>query len=816
MRKRLIWIGGGVVALALLVLLFVIGVIVASHPQRSGAAVLADLNAPVRIIYDERGVPHIYADNEADAYRALGFVHAKDRLWQMELVRRVSRGELSDLFGMAALDADTLFRTLQLRRFSERYMRERTANLDPALVRNLQAYLEGVNAQMEHGPLPLEFRLLGAPRRPFDLADIYAVAAYTAYTFMNGMHTDPTLTFVRDSLGPEYLNDLAWDGPEMMTQAKRNTRPAPWAGAGETTPAAQRGLQLERDFAPAFGRARNSLAYLPAALSGSNAWAISASRSESGYPILCNDPHISFAQPAVWYEAHLIAPGHEIYGHFLALLPLPLVGHSREHAWGVTMLLNDDVDFYLETPAPGQQAAILYRGQVVPLEVWREQVPVKGRAPVTIELRSGPHGPIINRVFAGAREINRPIAMRWGFLDLDNNIAGAFHLLARASGLAEARTAASMIRAPGLNVLYANRSGDIAWWAAGRETQIASNASRAFLLDGESGRDDVVALRPFEENPHQENPPEGMVVSGNNRLIWGQGRAMEGYPSPDARALRIRRLLSADLQLGVSDMKRIQLDIRDEDLALPIRDRARLALAGELDQAAVGELLQAYWKWDGEYRADSAAPMLHWEFCYQLLRTAMYDELGEVFFGAILKSRVSIWSLAPLLASENSPWWDDRATPDLRESRKTIVRKAMLRAIAALEENYGRNWQNWRWDQMHTVSHGHALGRAWPLDRLLNVGPWPAPGGRETINNYHFDFGSGVARVTAGPSTRRIVDLAAPQRAFGILPTGQSGHPFEALASDQAADHLAGRWRTQAMDAADIKEKHTIMLLPER
>ncbi|MBX7059776.1 MAG: penicillin acylase family protein [Leptospirales bacterium] len=787
-------------AVLALILLAFVALSEASRPVRSGLADLPGLGAPVRILYDERGVPHIFADSEPDAYRALGYVQTKDRWWQMELARRVARGELSEILGAPTLEADVLFRTLGLSRFGQQYLQRRGASLDPAMLRNLQAYVDGINAHVERGPLPLEFRLLQAPRRNFELSDIFAISGYVAYTFLDAMETDPTATYIRDALGPQYLQGVAWDGAQAMAAIRASAKRETWGG--DLQPAAW----LRRDLQPAIQRMQSIAALAPAArsLAGSNAWIVSGARSDSGYPILCNDPHIAFSQPGAWYEAHLHTPQLNLYGHYLAALPLPLVGHTDDHAWGLTMLLNDDADFYVETPAPGVENAILYRGQVAAMELQREDIQIRGAGIQSIVVRSSVHGPIINDVFDGFRSQRRPVALRWGYLNFDNDIAGAFHSLAHATSLADARQAASRILSPGLNVLYANRQGDIGWWAAGRQARLQSSASRAFLLDGASGRYDLRDFLPFADNPHQENPPDGLIVSANNRMLWGQGHPLEGYYSPDARALRIRQLLEAQPKLGVADMKRIQLDRRDNRLALAVRDAARLALHGDLDSTPAASLLQQYWQWDGAYEADLAAPMLHWEFSYQLLRAAMVDELGEDFFAVFLRSPASIWTLLELLQNDSAPWWDDRSTPEPRESRATIVRRAMLRAIVVLQERYGANFNDWQWQTMHAVVHQHALGGLWPLGLLLNVGPYPAPGGRETINNYHFPFESGAAQVSIGPSTRRIIDLAAPQRALGILPAGQSGHWLDANYQDQALDHLQGRWRTQWMDPAEL------------
>ncbi len=786
------------VVCALGVVLIVIG---ASQPQRAGVAVLADFEGPVETLYDARGVPHIYAGSENDAYRALGYIHAKDRLWQMELMRRIPRGELAEIFGSDLVEIDRLFRTLRIGAFAEQYARD-SATQAPARVRRLiAAYLGGVNEYIRRGPRPIEMLALGVEPRPFTESDVVAIAGYLAFSFMAALDTDPLLTRIRDQLGPEYLRDVSWAEPEEMARLLRS--PA----------AARRNVYNLRDpdrLLALAGRWRAARSEFPLlnGIAGSNGWILSSARSSSGRPILCNDPHIQFGAPAVWYQAHLVSPQSEVYGFFIAGLPAALVGHARTHAWGLTMLQNDDADLYRERVNPDNVEQIRENGAWVTLGSASETIRVRGAADQTLRVRFSARGPIINDVVGPLRKEDAPVSLRWGFHDPANRLLEVFYELSGASTLEAAREAAAKLAAPGLNVLYANESGDIARWSAARLPERRVPGAGFFLLNGDDPADNYDQFRDFSENPHSENPAAGVVISANHRPPAEDGARFDGYFNADSRAVRIAELLAQKEILDLRDMRRMQLDVK-ETFATPAILKAVLpVLAGETaiqnGTEAVRVALADLKNWDGNYAASARAPLIYNHFLQNLMEAALADELGEDGFAAFLAQRLPEWTLPTLAEREDSPWWDDVRTQELRESRGAILARAFLRTVADLEQEQGANFSDWRWGRVHTLELQHALGRRPPLDLFLNIGPVEVSGSRDTINNMHFNWKSRSFRVTTGPSTRRIVDLANPTRAWAATPGGQSGHFFEPTFRDQAAEYLRGEYGLLTMRRADI------------
>lgn len=765
------------------------------QPQRDGELVLGALQAPVTIDYDERGVPHIRAENEADMYRALGFVHAQDRLFQMELLRRLARGELAEVLGEKLVPTDRLFRTLEIGRHAGAY----AARLDAGSpsTQALQHYLEGINQYQASHPRPLEFDLLGIEPRPFTIADTLSVAGYMAYSFAAALRTEPVMTHIRDELGADYLGlfDLDWH-PQGVIGTTLAT--SDWQDLSALA-------QLSNDALAGTG--------LPQ-FEGSNAWAVSGSRTASGKPLLAGDPHIRFSLPAVWYEAHLQAPGYELYGYHHALIPSAMLGHNRDFAWSLTMFQNDDLDLIAERVNPDNANQVWYQGNWVDLQQRTETIQVKGAEPVQITLRRSPHGPIINDAL-GQSSGSTPIAMWWAFLETDNPMLDAFYQLNRADELDKARAAVEKIEAPGLNVVWANAGGDIGWWAAAKLPLRPEGVNPTFILDGASGEADKLGYHPFSANPQEENPQRGYILSANYQPVPASGIEIPGYYNLPDRGQRLNQHLSdASVKWDTQNSQALQLDPGTgygPRLLAPILDDLRSAAANDQERALVEQLAD----WNGDHALDSVAATLFNQLTYQLAHEAMADELGEAFFDSLLQTRALDTALPRLTANADSPWWN-RQGSEQRESRTQIVAEAWRASLEHLHSLFGDDVEAWTWGRGHTLTHSHALGQQQPLAWLLNVGPQAAPGGHETPNNLSHKIGPAPWPVVYGPSTRRLVDLGDADKALGGIPVGQSGVPFDAHYGDQAAAHVAGEYQPQHLSEADVQahSQGTLRLLP--
>lgn len=758
------------------------------QPLRQGEIALSGLSAPVSVRYDERGVPHIQAANERDMYRALGYVHAQDRLFQMEIMRRLARGELAEILGSKLIATDTLFRSLRIR--EQATLMAQREDKQGATWLALQAYLDGVN-RWQAGHRPMEFDLLGITPRPFTAEDTFSIAGYLAYSFAAAFRTEPALTYIRDQLGPDYLNifDLDWH-PD---------------GAVATPLAAADWRSLEQ-LAAVSEQALHS-AGIPQ-FEGSNAWALSGQRTRSGKPLLAGDPHISFAVPAIWYEAELSAPGFQLYGYHQALNPFAMLGHNRDFGWSLTMFQNDDVDLIAERVNPANDQQVLIDGQWQSLDTRTEQIAVKGAPAVQLTLRRSAHGPIVNDVLGEAAGAT-PIALWWAFLESENPILQGFDQLNRADTLDKMRRAAGKIHAPGLNLVWANAQGDIGWWAAARLPIRPAGVNPSFLLDGSSAGAKKLGFQPFDANPHEENPARGYVLSANAQPPASE--PIPGYYNLPDRGRRLDHLLAdADTKWDAQGTQALQLDVSNDygpRTLAPLLATLRAVAEGDEETQLVEQLAA----WEGDYPLDSTSATLFNQFLYELAFGALHDELGDTWFRLLISTRAIDAALPRLAGDPDSPWWKTRGSSTVSD-RRSVVQVAWQRSLAHLSETLGPDTARWQWGKAHTLTHQHPLAVQKPLDLLLNVGPYPAPGTHEVPNNLSAKIGPAPWPVTYGPSTRRVIDFADVGQALTINPVGQSGVPFDRHYADQAQDYINGQYfkaRTPLIPA-----QSTLRLLP--
>ncbi|WP_282413747.1 penicillin acylase family protein [Pseudomonas sp. PS01299] len=793
--------------LALLIVVLLAGVggyVYSKQPTRQGQVELRNLQGSVTVRYDDRGVPHIRAENETDLYRALGYVHAQDRLFQMEAMRRLARGELAEVLGPKLLDTDKLFRSLRIRERAASYV----ASLDkqsPAW-KALQAYLDGINQYQDSHVAPVEFDVLGIPKRPFTAEDSISVAGYMAYSFAAAFRTEPLLTYVRDQLGADYLNvfDLDWQPKGVLAKDHANKTPALAAGDWKDLNALARLSEqaLIENGLPQF--------------EGSNAWVIAGSRSQSGKPLLAGDPHIRFSVPSVWYEAQLSAPGFELYGHHQALVPFAFLGHNLDFGWSLTMFQNDDLDLIAEKVNPDNPNQVWYHGQWTDLVSTEQQIAVKGQAPVTLTLRQSPHGPIVNDAL-GTAAGKTPIAMWWAFLETPNPILEGFYQLNRADTLAKARAAATKVQAPGLNIVYANAKGDIAWWASALLPKRPAGVKPEFILDGSSNQADKDGYYPFSANPQEENPARGYIVSANFQPLSPTGMEIPGYYNLADRGQQLNRQLS-DKNLKWSNEANQKLQLGTTTGYGPRTLAPLLPVLREVvSDPAQLKLVEQLAQWQGDYPLDSVNATVFNQFLYDLADAAMRDELGNDFFETLLSTRVIDAALPRLAANADSPWWDNRNTPN-KETRADVVKAAWQASMTHLKQTLGDNPSNWQWGTAHTLTHGHPLGQQKPLDRIVNVGPFAAPGSHEVPNNLSAKLGPAPWPVTYGPSTRRLVDFADPAHSLTINPVGQSGVPFDSHYDDQAEEYVEGMYVQAHFSEEEVtaNTRSTLKLLPAR
>lgn len=480
------------------------------------------------------------------------------------------------------------------------------------------------------------------------------------------------------------------------------------------------------------------------------------------------------------------------------------------------MFQNDDLDLIAEKVNPQNPNQVWYNGQWTDLQSRTETIAVKNAEPVTLTLRRSPHGPIINDAL-GESAGKTPIAMWWAFLETDNPILEGFYQLNRADTLEKARTASEKIESPGLNVIWANAKGDIGWWAAAKLPRRPAGVNPSFILDGSTEEADKLGYYPFSDNPQEENPQRGYIISANFQTVSPTGIEIPGYYNLPDRGQRLdQRLADNSVKWDLENSQALQLDPGTgyaPRLLAPIIDDLRKAATDDQEQALLEQLVT----WNGDHTVDATAPTLFNQLVYELTKQAMSDELQGAFFDNLLTTRVLDVALPRLTADANSPWWDNRSTEAV-EDRAQTVKVAWQASIAHLKQTLGDDPANWKWGTAHTLTHNHPLGQQKPLDRIFNVGPFAAPGGHETPNNLSHRVGPAPWSVVYGPSTRRLVDLADASTALGINPVGQSGIPFDKHYSDQAERYMQGVYLPMHLSGSDVAAhtRSTLTLKPAR
>lgn len=749
-------------------------------PQVSGTLKVPGLRAPVTVVRDRWGVPHIYASNLHDLLFAQGYVHAQDRFWQMEFWRRLGSGRLSEILGKSALPTDRFVRTIGWHRVAA----QEWAQADPETRAALEAYAEGVNAYISahKGRLGLEFTLLGLMGRkvepePWEPVHTITWGKVMAWDLGGNMSAELVRAGIIARLGtgavadlmPPHPPDRPVIVPHPLTQATLQSVP-------------------EAVFTAHFLGEGTDL--------GSNNWVVAGSRTETGMPLLANDPHLGIQMPSIWYEVglHCEPKGPDcplnVVGVSFPGCPGVIIGHNDRIAWGVTNVNPDVQDLFIEKINPENPNQYEYKGRWEDMEIIREEIRVAGEEePVVVFARITRHGPIINDIVGGEEKDWsygwQPLALSWTALQ-PGTLMRSILLLDKAQNWEEFREALSYWDVPSQNFIYADVEGNIGYQMPGR-VPIRAKGDGSVPVPGWTGEYDWVGTIPFDELPRAFNPPEGYIVTANNAVVGPDYPYLLTVDWSDRTALRAQRIVELIEELtpiSVDDMKAIQGD----NLSVWTREVMPYVLAALADypDPRPAELLRA---WDMQATRDSAAAALFESFRLHLAERTFRDDLGD---SLLRQAKMYVlFALEDLMADPRSPWFDDRRTPQV-ETRDEIIRRAMDDAVKELTERLGPKMEKWRWGDLHTATFkNQALGQSgisW-VERIFNRGPVAADGTAGTVNNTAYNLNAPYA-VRSVPSYRQIVDVGDWSRSLSMHTTGQSGHPFH-----RHYDDMIDPWR---------------------
>jgi len=772
------WLRGvmyGVVTLLLLVALAVGVYTTRAMPTVDGQLQIAGLRQPVRIERDPHGIPTLKAQNQHDLLFALGFVHAQDRLWQLETHRRIGSGRLAEAFGEAALESDKFLRALGVRRAAA----AQWANLKPDARAAVQAYTDGVNAVIttQLHARPPEMVILGIQPQPWDPVDSLAWSIMMAYDLGANWSTELLRLRLALRLPVERINEVFPPYP--------GEKPLPTADYA----ALFRALKLDAATATAsLDRALDRLAGAapPSGLErvGSNNWVVSGSHTTTGSPLLANDPHLKLSVPALWYFARLEAPGVKIAGATLPGLPLVVLGQSEHLAWGFTNTGPDVQDLYIERlhPADPNQVQTPGGGWAT-LKSYEETIQVRGKPDVVLKVRESRHGPLISDAgitddLLGNKNRNAyAIAMRWTALDADADMVSVALAMNRATDVTSFIDAARGWVAPMQNMVVADRAGHIGYIAPGRVPLRKPDNDLKGLVPapGWDARYDWAGWLIPDVLPQTRDPERGWIATANQRIV------APDYPhfltsewALPYRQQRIEQLLGAKPKLSIDDLAAIQADIRSlaaiEMLPWLQRARSDHPLAAAAKQALEG--------FDGTMAADKAAPLILWAWQRHLVQQIFADEMGPVYERTIA-SRTLRDALQGVLERDDAWWCDDKSTPAV-ETCAQQVDKAFSAALDELQQAQGSDVARWQWGRAHQARSEHR-----PFSRVKLLARWfelrtPVGGDTYTVNVsrvlFKPDSTTGELYLDEhGPSLRALYDVANPKNSRFMHSTGQSG-----------------------------------------
>lgn len=789
-------------------------------PRKNGVIRLRSLHEPVEIITDRYGVPHIYAENEDDLYFAQGYVHAQDRLWQMELNRRVGSGRLAEIFGSIALETDRFCRRLGLHRAAE----EEVSRLSEHDWRILTAYARGVNTFIEYNSarLPLEFSLLRYQPALWRPVDTIQWAKMQGWNLCGNWESELIRARLVAKLGIEQAAKL-----EIGYDPRHPLIIPPGV--------AYQGINL--GILEQYEQIKELSGFGP--MGGSNNWVVDGTMTQTGAPMLCNDPHLGQAAPSIWYECHLVAGDINVAGASFPGSPGVIIGHNQHIAWGVTNAVSDTQDLYIEKFHPQNPYQYEFQGQWEEALVVREEIKVKGRRePVIEEVRITRHGPILTSIPGSqanhngkpARNDNNhvpdelPLALRWTGLD-QCNIVSAVQKLNRATNWQDFLNAMRDWDVPPQNVVYADTEGNIGYIMAGA-IPIRARGQAFVPSPGWTGEYEWTGLIPFEELPQIYNPEQHFIVTANNRVIddtypyYISQEWLNGY-----RAQRIRDLLTSKGKLSVADMASIQADQYSLPAAEIVPHLLQLPTDTPHKQAAL-EILRA---WDGVLAPDSVGASIYRTFLRQLERIVLGAMIGDD--DALMQSYLGVGStilatvngyasrlkplLIRLLDERDDSWFAASPIPNAPDSWDAALDAAFTSTIEDLRKRLGEDISRWHYGRMHKMTYNHTLGAIKPLDRFFNRGPFPLGGDDDTVNLGAASL-TRPETVTTVPSYRQIIDLADIAHSFSIHAPGQSGHPASEHYDDfiklwLAVKHhpmLFEREDVEAQAAGDLRMKH--------
>ncbi len=813
MTKVLKWVGAALLATVLGVVILLLWYRSASQAQVKGSIKMTGPDAPaaqVDIVRDAEGIPHIYAKSSADAYFALGFVHAQDRLWQMELNRRIAAGRMAEILGPNALDTDRFLRTLGVRRNAEAIL----AHLSPETRAMLNAYANGINAYLadRSQPLPPEFFITGAPApAPWQAIDSIGWQTMMAWDLSGNWSQELLRMRLAQRLSLGQINEFLAPYPgDQVLQTQDYTK-------------------LYRELAGTTQQLAAVARIAPPSLidgMGSNEWVVSGAQSETGKPLLANDPHLGLSAPSLWYFAHLSAPGMNVIGATLPGMPGVVLGHNDRIAWGFTNTAPDVQDLYIERINPANAKQYQTPDGWADFKIRTETIKIKGQPDATLEVRETRHGPVVTGALPimskAPLDVKKyAVAFAWTALRPDDLTMQAGMKFNRAKNWEEFLEGAKDFGTPQQNIVYADVDGNIGFVAPGRvpirkpDNDLKGQAP----APGWDARYDWDGFIPFEKLPQQYNPASQRIVTANQKIVDDQ------YPyfltsewALPFRANRISALLDATPKHSMKSFAAIQKDV----VSLAAQELLPILRETKPLSARAKSALAALSTWDGAMEANRSEPLIFNAWLREASRRIFADELGADMMNDYWEQRNVHQSMVNVLNNVNGQgrWCLDTGKPASAKPQTCaeVLSISLEAALADLEKRYGADRSKWRWGRAHAARSEHR-----PFGKVESLARWfdiriQTPGDTFTVNSGRNNLRDENEPFTSrhAASMRALYDLSDLENSRFMQSTGQSGNVFSPLYRNYVQRWAVGAYvpMKTKRETVEVKRLGTLVLGP--
>ena len=768
-KKSSILFKTGIILLAIFVIIFALiyWFVIRPWPKMDGTVKIPGLKDKVTVLMDKWGTPHIYAENEHDLFMAQGFIHAQNRMWQMELERSQGNGRLSSIFGKRTVGTDIFFRSFGLRRIAERTWEK----LDKEDRDILSAYAEGVNAYINthKNNLPVEFRIFHVKPAPWTPIDTLTYGNLMGFA-LSGNHT---LEYLRSKI-------IAKIGPDLTGQLF----PPRAAGTPLIIPKeAENYKNLAKASVPAANFYADNWAVDGDEGLGSNDWTVHGSRTKSGKPMLADDMHLALGLPSIWYQNGLHGGRFDCVGFSMTGVPGVIVGHNKSIAWGVSNLNPDAQDLYMEQLDDLKNPTkYKYKGEWLNLDVLHDVLDVKGKGKTPFDIYFTKHGPIMPSIM-GDDVSATPFAMKWAVGD-GNMLFAAVLRVNLAANWTQFREALRLWEMPGQNFVYADLEGNIGYQCTGKIPIRQKNHNGLLPVPGWTGEYEWTGMIPYEAMPYTFNPSKGFMAAANNQVVsddYPYILTLDWYPG--WRAQRISDLLAASDKLTMEDMKNIQSQV----YSIPAETLRPYLLTVKPGNDQEKTALQKIKDWDLNLTAESVGAGIYEVWLENMIKNTVSDELGEQlsseYFAGNYQRHASqtVTLMVNLIKDKDHIFWDNVSTSQ-KENRDDIINKSFQDTLAFYAKKSGKDVNKWTWGSIHTMTFkesplGNSKIRLMQL--IFNDKTYPLGGDQFTVSEAGFHKNDPY-QVFHGPSQRMIIDLSDLDNSIMVNSTGQTetlGHP---------------------------------------